>query len=58
MEDRLAAIDRLKRKYGATLEDVIAFGAEVSRKLSEMENKDEVLRQLAQRIGAAPRRSI
>ena len=46
VEDRLAAIDRLKRKYGSTLEDVIKHGAEVSRKLSEMENKDEVLRQL------------
>ncbi len=46
VEDRLAAIDRLKRKYGATLDEVVAFGAEVSRKLSEMENKDETLRQL------------
>lgn len=46
VEDRLAALDRLKRKYGPTLEDVINHGTEVSRKLSEMENKDEVLRQL------------
>lgn len=46
VEDRLAAMDKLKRKYGPTLEDVIHFGEEVSRKLSEMENKDEVLRQL------------
>ena len=45
-EDRLAVMDRLKRKYGPTLEDVIKHGAEVSRKLCEMENKDEVLRQL------------
>src|SRR4029077_16175742 len=37
---------RLKRKYGPTLGDVVAFGAEVSRKLLEMENKDEILRQL------------
>jgi len=46
VEDRLALIDRLKRKYGSTLHHVINFGAEVSRKLNEMENKDEVLRQL------------
>jgi DNA repair protein RecN (Recombination protein N) len=46
VEDRLAALDRLKRKYGASLQEVIAYGAEVSRKLSEMENKDEILRQL------------
>jgi DNA repair protein RecN (Recombination protein N) len=46
VEDRLAAIDRLKRKYGPTLGDVIRFGEEAARKLSEMENKDEVLRGL------------
>jgi len=53
VEDRLAAIDRLKRKYGPTLADVIQFGAEVSRKLSEMENKDEILRQLRNELAAA-----
>ncbi len=46
VEDRLAALDRLKRKYGPKLEDVIALGDELERKLGEMENKDEVLRGL------------
>ena len=46
LEDRLAQVDRLKRKYGPTLEEVIAFGEDVRRKLDEMENKDEVLREL------------
>jgi len=46
VEDRLAGIDRLKRKYGPRLEDVINHGVEVGRKISEMENKDEILRQL------------
>jgi len=46
IEDRLSVIDRLKRKYGATLEEVVTYGAEVARKLSEMENKDEILRRL------------
>jgi DNA repair protein RecN (Recombination protein N) len=46
VEDRLAVLDRLKRKYGPTLDDVIAFGADVSHKLSEVENKDETLREL------------
>jgi len=45
VEDRLASLDRLKRKYGPALTDVINLGTEVSRKLSEMENKDEILRQ-------------
>lgn len=46
VEDRLALLDRLKRKYGPTLDGVIAFGAEVATKLSDVENKDEILRQL------------
>jgi DNA repair protein RecN (Recombination protein N) len=46
VEDRLAALDRLRRKYGPGLEEVIAFGADVARKLSEIENKDEILREL------------
>ena len=61
VEDRLAALDRLKRKYaaaagssaGSPLDDVINFGAEVSRKISEMENKDEVLRDLRQKQSTA-----
>jgi len=53
VEDRLVAIDRLKRKYGPALVDVINFGADVSRKISEMENKDEVLRQLRAKLVAA-----
>jgi DNA repair protein RecN (Recombination protein N) len=43
IEDRLALLDRLKRKYGPSLDDTIQFGADVARRLSEMENKDEVL---------------
>jgi len=54
VEDRLALIERLKRKYGPSLEEVIQFGAEVARKLAEVENKDEVLRELrAELAGAA-----
>jgi DNA repair protein RecN (Recombination protein N) len=53
VEDRLEAIDRLKRKYGAALADVIDYGVEVSRKLSEMENKDEVLRLLRTELARA-----
>jgi DNA repair protein RecN (Recombination protein N) len=53
IEDRLALLDRLKRKYGATLADVIAFGADAARKLNEIENKDEVLRELNRELAAA-----
>jgi DNA repair protein RecN (Recombination protein N) len=53
VEDRLALLDRLKRKYGPSLNDVIAFGVEVSRKLSELENKDEILRDLRAELAQA-----
>jgi DNA repair protein RecN (Recombination protein N) len=53
VEDRLALLEGLKRKYGATVDEVMAFGAEVARKLSEMENKDEVLRELRAKLAAA-----
>jgi DNA repair protein RecN (Recombination protein N) len=53
VEDRLALLDRLKRKYGPKVEDVIAFGADVARKLSEIENKDEILRDLRVQLAKA-----
>ena len=46
IEDRLALLDRLKRKYGAKLAEVIAFGEEAARKLAEIENRDEILKGL------------
>ncbi len=53
VEDRLALLDRLKRKYGPSLEEVIQFGADVARKLSEVENKDEILRGLRSELANA-----
>jgi DNA repair protein RecN (Recombination protein N) len=46
LEDRLAALDRLKRKYGQTLAEVMTFGAEAARKLAEVENRDALLAEL------------
>lgn len=46
IEDRLAALDRLKRKYGTTLKDVMHFGAEAARQLSEVENRDALIAEL------------
>jgi DNA repair protein RecN (Recombination protein N) len=53
IEERLALLDRLKRKYGPTLEQTIAFGEDVRRKLSEMENKDQVLLELRAMMAVA-----
>ena len=52
IEDRLAALDRLKRKYGATLKDVIAFGADAAAKLAEVENRDALLLELTAKQAA------
>ena len=46
IEDRLAALDRLKRKYGSSLSAVIAFGEDAARKLAELENRDARLAEL------------
>ena len=53
IEDRLALMDRLKRKYGQTVDNVIAFGEEVTRKLNEIENRDEILQQLRKELTTA-----
>ena len=46
IEDRLAALDKLKRKYGSTLAEVIGYGEEVAQKLAEVENRDEIIKNL------------
>jgi len=46
IEDRLALLDKLKRKYGSTLAEVIRFGEEAAAKLGEVENRDALLIEL------------
>jgi DNA repair protein RecN (Recombination protein N) len=41
VENRLAALDRLKRKYGGSLDEVIAFHDDVAGKADEVENASE-----------------
>lgn len=56
VEARLAAIDKLKRKYGATLEEVLAFLEDVRAKLASVESSGERREALAKeisRLGAA-----
>jgi len=56
VEDRLAALDRLKRKYGPSLADVLAHLERVSRQLEELESSDELARQAQQHMEAAATR--
>jgi DNA repair protein RecN (Recombination protein N) len=53
IEDRLALLDRLKRKYGQTAADVIAFGEDVAHKLSEVEDRDEIVKTLRANLDKA-----
>jgi DNA repair protein RecN (Recombination protein N) len=53
LEDRLALVDRLKRKYGHTVAEIIAFGEEVDRKLAEVEDRDEILKKLRKELEEA-----
>jgi len=53
VEDRLALLDRLKRKYGSTVDEVIAYGETVARKLNELENREDVLRELRKQLEVA-----
>jgi DNA repair protein RecN (Recombination protein N) len=50
IEDRLALLDRLKRKYGASVGDVIAYGQDVASKLNDLDNRDAVLADLRKQL--------
>ena len=53
IEDRLAILDRLKRKYGKSVAEVIAFGEDVARKLAEVEDRDGILKALRGELAKA-----
>jgi DNA repair protein RecN (Recombination protein N) len=46
IEARLAAIDRLKRKYGATIPEILAFLEEVRRQIEAVEHSGERMEEL------------
>jgi DNA repair protein RecN (Recombination protein N) len=46
LEERLNVLHSLKRKYGATLTDVIAFGDDAKRRLQQLESRDAELERL------------
>lgn len=46
VEDRRALIEKLKRKYGPGLEDVVAFGERAGRQIQEFESREETIREV------------
>jgi DNA repair protein RecN (Recombination protein N) len=53
VEDRLASIERLKRKYGPTLEDVIATGAALAREREMLTRSEEAAEDLDRMLADA-----
>ncbi len=56
VERRLDEIARLKRKYGRTVNEIIAFGARVAEELNGIEHRDERLAGLEKEVGEAEAR--
>ncbi len=53
VEDRIALLQKLKRKYGSTLPDMLAFLDEARRQHSELATRGERMAELEQRICTA-----
>jgi DNA repair protein RecN (Recombination protein N) len=58
IESRLALIDRLKRKYGASVDEILAYGADCRRQLDELGAPEERERALRQALDDAKKRYL
>jgi DNA repair protein RecN (Recombination protein N) len=58
IESRLDLLQSLKRKYGATLADVIAFGADAAQRLAALRTQTERSANLDAEIAAAKKRTL
>jgi DNA repair protein RecN (Recombination protein N) len=50
LEQRVTLLETLKRKYGATIPEVIEFGERAAERMSKIEGRDEELKRLAAEI--------
>ncbi|MBK1832091.1 DNA repair protein RecN [Verrucomicrobiaceae bacterium R5-34] len=53
LEERINILENLKRKYGPTLDDVVAHRAEVAERLDSVENRSERLQELEAAVANA-----
>ena len=51
INDRLDVIRKLKRKYGTTVDEILAFSENAHRQLSEIENSDSKIAELTSEYG-------
>ena len=49
LEERLDLINRLKRKYGSTIGEILAFGERASQELEELDHREERVEELKAR---------
>ena len=52
LEERVSLFETLKRKYGGSIAEVIAFGGEAAERLRKIEGRDEELERLSKEIEA------
>jgi len=50
IESRLNEINRLKKKYGATVDEMLEYSAKIEEEIEELSNKDSFLAELAKKI--------
>ena len=53
LEERVTLLETLKRKYGPSIPDVIAFGEQVAERLRKIESRGDELARLSREIEAA-----
>lgn len=53
LEDRVTLFETLKRKYGGSIAEVIAFGERAAERMRKIEGRDEELERLAKKIESA-----
>ncbi|MFC5403928.1 DNA repair protein RecN [Cohnella soli] len=58
IEQRLDLLHGLKRKYGETVEDIIGYKAKIQTETDQLDNRDELLQQLAAREEALHRELV
>lgn len=56
VEERLDTLSKLRRKYGATIEEILAFGEEASRSLDKLSHREERIAELQQQEQAIRQR--
>lgn len=55
LEERISLLETLKRKYGRSIADVIAFGDEAAERLRKIEGRGDEIKTLEKQIDAASR---